>query len=221
MAENDPNSSLMREIDDAVRHDKLMNLWNQFKMPLIYATVALIVVTAGSSIWKNYQQGQAEEATKAFNDARLLYVEQRYDESAKAFETLTHQTRGEMADMAKLWRARALLASGKQKTALRTLQNIVIAPEGRNMFWRDLACLHVFGLVKTTAEVPEQCSGKNESTLSPMLAQFYAAGKWSEGDSKSAEKLLDALIKDENVSLDMKMQARAWQTSLRAQRSKE
>ena len=157
----------------------------------------------------------------ALFERRLLYVEQRYDESAKAFDTLTHQTRAEMADMAKLWRARALLASGKQKTATRTLQNIVIAPEGRDLFWRDLACLHLLGLVKATAEVPEQCTGKNSSPLSPLLVQFHAAGKWKEGDAKAAEKLLDGLIADDNVSLDVKMQARSWQTTIRAERAKE
>lgn len=218
MAEHD---SLMREVDDAVRHDKMMSAWNQFKMPLIYAAVALVIVTAGSSIWKNYQQGQAEKITLAFDAARTLYLDAKYDESAKAFDALTHQTRGELADMSKLWRARALLAGGKQKTALRTLQNIVIAPEGRDLFWRDMACLHVIGLVKTTAEVPEQCSGKTDSPLASVLTQFYVAGKWSEGDNEAADAALKKLIEDESTPLALKMQARTFEPAIRAHRAKE
>lgn len=218
MAEND---SLLREIDDAVRQERMMGLWNHLKMPLIYAAVALIVVTAGSSVWNSYQKSQAEKITLAFDAARAHYVAARYEEAAKSFDALAHQTRGDMADMVKLWRARSLLAFDKKKTALRVLQNIVLAPEGHDLFWRDMACLHVLGQVKSTAEVPEGCSGEKPSPLSAVLVQFRAAGKWSEGEAKAAEVMLEKLADNEQLSPNVRAQGRALETTIRTHAKKE
>lgn len=218
MAEDD---ILMREVNDAVRHDKMMNFWNQFKMPLVYAAIALIVVTAGSSIWNHYQQSRAEEATLALDNAQQLYHAKKFTEAAKAFEGISQQTRGDLADMAKLWRARALLGADKHKSALRVLQNIVLAPEGHDLFWRDLACLHIAGLTKTASEVPEACSGTKPSPLSPLLVQLNAAGKWSAGDTEGASALLGGLAQDTTLSADVRARASAWENTIRAHDAKE
>lgn len=218
MVEND---SLLREVNEAVRHDRMMAVWNQFKMPLVYAAIALIAVTAGSSIWNHYQQSQAERAAMAFDKAQQLYIAQKYDAAAKAFDELTHQTRGDLADMAKLWHARSLLGDDKKKTALRTLQNIIVAPEGRDLFWRDMACLHVMGLVKGVSEVPEACNGSKPSPLSSMLVQLNAVGVWHEGDTKTARELLSALANNPDAPLDARAQARAWETTIGAHSAKE
>ncbi|MFZ4125899.1 MAG: hypothetical protein ACOYJ2_07530 [Rickettsiales bacterium] len=206
MAEND---SLLREVDEAIRQDRLMGLWNHLKMPIIYASIALILVTAGTSIWKHYQQAQAEKITLALANAQSLYAAKRYDQAAKDFEAITHQARGELADATNLWQARALLGAKKDKPALRVLQNIVLAPEGKDLFWRDIACLHLMGLVKTADEMPSQCRGKTASPLAPVLQQIYAASLWQAGDEKAARALLDALASNTELSPNVRAQARA------------
>jgi len=211
MAEND---ILLREVDEDLRRERMMNLWNQFKRPLIYAAVALILVTAGSSMWHSYQQSQAEEVTIALNDAQQLYAAKQYEQAAKQFEAITHRTRGDLADMSKLWNARSLLAAKKNKSAMRVLQNIVIAPEGHDLFWRDLACLHIIGA--EAGAIPETCSGNKPSPLAPLLTQLYAAGKWSEGDAETARTMLGKLAVDADIPTPLRSEANAWETTIRA-----
>ncbi len=218
MAEND---SLLREVDDAVRHDRLMALWNQFKMPLIYAAIALILVTAGSSIWKNYQQAQAEKITLVLEEAAQLYQSKQYDKAAASFETVTQQARGALADMARLWQARSLLGAQKEKSARRTLQNLIIAPEGHDLLWRDLACIHLMGLTGSIKEVPSACSGETASPLSTLLVRLRAAGLWQSGDAAAARKMLETLADDTTLSPDVRAQARGWETTIGAHGAKE
>jgi hypothetical protein len=215
------DDSLLREVDEAVRHDRLMNIWNQLKLPLIYAASALILVTAGSSIWRNYQEKQAEEITLAFEDAQALYAAKQYEKASESFEDITHRTRGNLADMAKLWRARALLGANKKKSATRVLQNIIIAPEGHDLFWRDMACLYLIGATSHIKEMPETCNGTTASPLSPILTQFAAAGKWSDGDTVAAAKLLSDMAKNPETTKAAREQAEAWATTIRMHQRKE
>lgn len=211
MAEDD---SLIREVNEEMRNDRLKAFWNSIKIPIYIAAGALIIITAGTSIWKQYQQSQAEKNTLALADAQALYSAQHYDEAAKAFATLTKKTRSELADAVKLWQARALLGAKKEKPALRVLQNIALAPEGKDLFWRDIACLHLMGLVKTTGEIPSSCHGEKISALSPVLKQFYAAGLWQSGDEKAARALLESLAEDTRLPPDVRAQARAFDVTI-------
>ena len=142
------------------------------------------------------------------------YGAKKYEQAAKAFEKLTHQTRGELADAVNLWQARALLGAQKDAPALRTLQNIILAPEGKDLFWRDIACLHLMGLVKTAGEMPSQCQGKKASPLSPVLQQIYAAGLWQAGDEKAARALLESIANDTTLPPNVRAQARALDTTI-------
>jgi hypothetical protein len=182
MVEND---TLIREVNDAVRADRLQQLWRNYRWPLLAAAVALVAVTAGNSLWRHYQQQQQEATTLAFAQAQGDFARADYALAAKGFEALSHQTRGTLADITRLWQARALLAQGKPKAGQRVLQNIVIAPEGHDLYWRDQACLHLIGL-KTEGAISAVCLGQKASPLAPVFAQMHAARLWQEGEKRQA-----------------------------------
>lgn len=208
MAEND---TLIREVNDALREERLTQFWRYVRLPIFYAALALILVTAGSSVWKQYQQSQAEEVTMGFAKAQEHYRAGHYKKAANAFEQTAQSSRGELADIARLWQARALLAQDKTKDAMRALQTLALAPEGQDFMWRDLACLQLAGLAKST---PKTCAGEMDSPLRPLLAQYHAAALWRSGKDKAAREVLAGLGKDKGLSPSLRAQIRALEQTI-------
>lgn len=214
----DQNDILIREVNDAVRADRLQRLWRQYRWPMLVAAVLLVLFTAGNSLWRHYQQQQAEAMTLAFAEAQGYYQREEFAKAASAFERLRHKARGSLADVAKLWQARALIAQKKTKAAERVLQNIVIAPEGHDLYWRDQACLHLIGL-RIGGAVPPACSGETLSPLAPVLKQFAAAHLWQEGNMTEAKALLDHLQADAATPPLIRQQSTGWAASMRSMKT--
>jgi hypothetical protein len=214
MAEDD---ALIREVNDAVRADRLHRLWQQYRWPVFAAALMLVFVTAGNSVWRHYQRQQAEAATLAFAEAQAYYQREEFAIAAKKFEQLRHQARGSLADVVKLWQARALMAQQKTKAATRVLQNIVIAPEGHDLYWRDQACLHLISL-GSNAGVPPVCHGKTPSPLAPVLMQMNAARLWQEGNTREAKALLEQLQLTAETPALIRQQSGSWGAVMRSQK---
>jgi hypothetical protein len=210
---------LIREVNDAVRADRLQRFWRQYRWPLLVAAVALVAVTAGNSLWRHYQVQQQQATTLAFVEAQGDYARADYALAAKRFEALSHETRGTLADIVKLWQARALLAQGKPKAGKRVLQNIVIAPEGHDLYWRDMACLHLIGLA-TKGAIPPACLGGDASPLAPIFVQMQAARLWQEGEKRDAKNLLEAIAADAATPSALRQQAGMMLATLRSKRER-
>ncbi|MFN7186261.1 MAG: tetratricopeptide repeat protein [Alphaproteobacteria bacterium] len=214
MVENDV---LIREVNDAVRADRLQMLWQRYRWPLLAAAATLVAVTAGNSLWRHYQTQQQQSITLALAQAQGDYTRADYALAAKGFEALSHETRGTLADIVKLWHARALLAQGKLKAGRRVLQNIVIAPEGHDLYWRDMACLHLIGLQKE-GRIPPACMGQTASPLAPVFVQMHAARLWQEGQKREAKALLETMAADAATPPALRQQAGAMLATLRSKR---
>ena len=79
----DQNDMLIREVNDAVRADRLQRFWRQYRWPVMVAAILLVLFTAGNSLWRHYQQQQAEAMTLAFAEAQGHY---QREEFAKAVQ---------------------------------------------------------------------------------------------------------------------------------------
>lgn len=189
--------SLFREIDDAVRHDRMLELWKQYRAPLLAAAIALVVGTAGAGIWRNYQDKQAGLNMQQLSRAQAAYQARKYDDATEKFAALSkNASTPEARDMALLWQARAELKAEKNDAAIATLTTLAEKPQGKDLLWRDLACLRLVGLK------PEQnsCLRAGTSPLSTERNFIRAANLWQEGKADAAAKELKALSTDPDAS---------------------
>jgi hypothetical protein len=85
-------SDLVREIEEELKADKLSALWKEFQIPIIAGVTALILGTAGYSVWNNHVYDQNAKATAAIINAldtaspssALLSVTDKKDHSVAA-----------------------------------------------------------------------------------------------------------------------------------------
>ncbi len=211
MAEED---TLLREVNEAVRHDKLMALWRQYRMPVLAVALLLVVATAGGSLWGNYKDARAGEAMRSLALGQEQFYSDAFDEAAKNFAaTADVAMTGELRDLAQLWQARAWEASGKVAEALPLLERVATAPEGKDLTWRDLACLRL------VARVPEKSACLSANPSSPLAAEralVKAAQLWKQGESDKAVGVLNRLAKSSKQSDAVRTRAQLYLSVLAA-----
>lgn len=193
---NDPTDSLLREVDDDLRHDRMMALWRQYRKPLLAAVIALVVATAGASLWKNYQEKKFGDAMQEFAIAQKQYEAGNYKDAADDFATTADiSINDNLRDQAHLWQARALEKDGRTAEAVKLLEQIATTPEGSDLIWRDLACIRLVGLDASK----HACLNEGASPLSAERDLIRAATLWQDGKSDEAGKILHALANDANA----------------------
>lgn len=208
----EPNDSLLREVEDALRYDRLMNLWRQYRAPFFAAVIALIVATAGGSLWREYRESRATDTLGALASAHRFYEQGRYDAAAKGFAQAEEEAfTGEARDLARLWQGRALEQGGESEKAVDTYASLADKPQGGDLIWRDLACLHLAGIA---GERAADCLKAGGSPLQHERALIEAARLWQAGDAKAADAKLAALAEDANAAEPLRRRAREYRTAL-------
>ena len=207
------NDQVLREIDEDLRNERLRKFWKRYRVPILGAVALLVAITAGSSIWQDYQSKKAGEAMVKL-DAAIQQL-QNGDAAAAAgkFAQLGEESRGDLHDMALLWQARAEAQDNKADAALSTLTTLVKNPLGSDLVWRDMACL---GLMAANADTPASCASSGNSPLKSQRLEWHAALLWQQGKQDEARVLLRAIVDDEGTPQTQRERARRLMRALSA-----
>lgn len=190
------NDQVMREIDEDVRRERMRQLWLKYRSIVIAAVVILITVTAGSSIYGDYQSKKAGEAMFALDAGIQKLQGGDAAAAAKDFAALAGKSSGELRDIARLWQARAEAVGDNAKGAIATLNAVAAKPAGRDLIWRDMACLR---LLAAGADAPDACAAPSDSPLKVQRLEWRAATLWQEGKVDQARALLKDVSDDESA----------------------
>lgn len=207
------NDQVLREIDEDLRNERLRRFWKQYRALILTVVALLIAITAGSSIWQDYQSKKAGEAMLKL-DAAIQQL-QKGDASAAAdnFAKLGKESSGELRDMSLLWQARAESQSNQADAAVRTLLTLASKPTGKDLVWRDMACLR---LMAANADTPKACASPNNSPLKAQRLEWHAALLWQQGKQDEASVLLRTIIDDETTPPNQRERARRLMRALPA-----
>lgn len=203
------DDSLLRDVEDAIRHDRMMALWRTYRGPLFAAAAALVVATAGSALWKTYEKNRAGEAMQQFTIAQQRYEAGDFKAAADDFATTAEiGMGGALRDLAHLWQGRALIADGRTQEAVTVLEQVATAPEGDDAIWSDLACLHLVGIAPTKTD----CLKAGDSPLAGERALVRAASLWQQGKMEEAAALLDSIAANASYSESLRSRARDYRS---------
>lgn len=187
------NDALLREVDSDLRAERMHRLWRQYRLPLAIAIAAIILFTAGDSMWKSYQSKKAGETMVKLDAAIVALQKGESKQSLQQFEALAKQTTGELNDLVRLWQARAQADANAADAAIKTFTDLADHPQGRDLIWRDLACLH---LMSASADVPKPCTDAAASPLQGQRLEWQAAMLAQAGNKDEARRLLNAIAND-------------------------
>ena len=188
------NDNVLREIDEDLRNEKLRQFWRRFRVPILTSVALLVLITAGSSIYEDYRSKKAGEAMVELDAAIQQLQDGQPSEAAGSFAKLAKESNGELHDMALLWKARSEAQAKQADAAVRTLSELAGKPAGKDLVWRDMACLR---LMAANADAPKSCASSTSSPLKSQRLEWHAALLWQQGKAGEARVLLRAIVDDE------------------------
>jgi hypothetical protein len=208
-----PQSSeaFLREVDDAVRQDRLLTVWRRFGRWIVGAVILGLVAFAGWLWWENHSNTRSGETGEEM--AQLVDVVTAGGvPDAKKLEALEKAGQPGYRAGALLLKAAAAAQKGDARAAIATYAQVA-ADESLDQPWRDLA------LVKQTALEFDQM--KPDAVVARMKPLAVAGEPWfgTAGEMVAiaymkmhrhdlAGPMFAALAKDEKVPESIRSRAR-------------
>ncbi len=87
-------SDFFRELEEDIREERIFNLWNKYGNYLIGLALAIVMGTAGYTLWKYFKHRSQLHAHLSFSGAIELIKEGRKDDALKAFQSIAKEGGG-------------------------------------------------------------------------------------------------------------------------------
>ena len=192
-------SDIFREIDEELRRDNLLKLWQRYGKYVIAVAMLALVIAGGVVGWREYQARERRAQAARYASALALIRSGKDAEAARAFAALAHQGGG-YAVLAAFEQAELLAKGGDRKGAVaeydRLAASTAVDPE-----FRDLALL-----LSALQALPEADATATIERLKPLTASgnpwrvsaldLTAAAKLKAGDRAGAREIYQQLADD-------------------------
>lgn len=133
-------SDIFREIDEELRRDNILKLWQRYGKYVIAAAVVLIAATALAAGWREYRTRQRQAEGVRYEAALSLASQGKDQEAAGAFAAIAQNANAGRAVLARFEEAALKAKSGDQAGAMALYQSIA-NDGGTDQAYRDLATL--------------------------------------------------------------------------------
>jgi hypothetical protein len=192
-------SDIFDEVDEAVRREQFIKLWERYG----YLAIAVaVLIVAGVAAWRGYDYWQTKKAADfgtQFTSAAILAEEGKHDEAEKAFARIAAQGTAGYRVLARM-REAAEVAQRDPKAAV-AIYDELAASSATEQPLRDLAALRAALLLADTAPFPEL-----SRRLEPLAAanapfrhsarEILAFAAWKAGDSAAVQKWSQLIRED-------------------------
>lgn len=192
-------SDIFDEVDEAVRREQFIKLWERYGYVVI--AVAVLIV-AGVAAWRGYDYWQTKKAADfgaQFTSAAILAEEGKHEEAEKAFARIAAQGTAGYRVLARM-REATEVAQRDPKAAV-AIYDELAASSATEQSLRDLAALRAALLLADTAPFPEL-----SHRLEPLAAanapfrhsarEILAFAAWKAGDSAAVQKWSQLIRED-------------------------
>jgi hypothetical protein len=120
----DKNDTLLREVDDELRRERMEKLWAKYGIYLLSAAALLVALVGGWKVMEQRARSQAEAGGAKYESAMALARAGKEDEAAKAFDELAKGKQAGYAALAELKLAGSHLKSGRPKDAFDAFESL-------------------------------------------------------------------------------------------------
>jgi len=192
---------IFREVDEDLREDRYREFWRRWGRWVMAAAAVVVVATAGTVAWRDWQVGQRAEDSARFDVAARQATEGAAAEALTAFEALAADGGGGYAMLARLRKASLHAAGNAPEKAVAAL-DAVAADSGLPQLYRDLAgllaALHALEVQDPTAVRARVVPFTAETSPWRHTArEISALAALRQGDRAAARALYQSLVDDQ------------------------
>jgi hypothetical protein len=124
----DKNDTLLREVDEELRRERMEKLWNKYGVYVLAAAGLFVAAVGGYQFINTRDRAAAEAGGAQFETALSLAKAGKADEATKAFEALAASDKAGYAALAELNIASALVKAGKPQDAFAAYEKLAARP---------------------------------------------------------------------------------------------
>jgi hypothetical protein len=197
---NPQEEALFREVDEDLRHEKMVAFWKQFGGLVIGAAVLVVAIVAGAQGWKAYQASEQKAAASQYEAAQDLFAKGDTEGALAALEAVAGNDASGYAPLASLRRAAILAKDGKTDEAV-TAYKMIASDTKVDPVFRDAG--RVLAVMRGMAVLDP---AEVDSLLEPARAgtgpwralaeELAAVSTLKRGDRDAAVALLRGLAND-------------------------
>jgi hypothetical protein len=212
------SDEFIREVDEAVRQDRWLQLWKEHGTYIIAAALAVVVGTAAGVGWRNYQASQRLDEARRYAAAVQLLHQDHPKEAADAFLALAESADGGYGTVARLRAAEAQEKAGEAAAATQSLAQLSADGKASPAYRRLgdlLAAQSDFDHTDPKALIArlEGMAGADESWRYSAL-ELEALAQIRAGDLEAARHTLSVLLGDPRTPADLSRRAAELFTAL-------
>jgi hypothetical protein len=205
------SEAFMREVDDAVRQDQLLTVWQRYGRWILAAVVLGLVAFGGWLYWQHYSKTQSEAVSEQM-DSVLTTAAGGGTPDAKQLDALTKASQPGYRASALLTQAGAASRKGDAKGAI-AIYGAMAADTKMDQPYRDLALIRQTAL-EFEALKPQQVVDRLKPLAIEGAPWFGSAGElvaiayMKMGKNDLAGPIFAAMAKDANVPQSIRSRAR-------------
>ena len=192
-------SDIFREIDEELRRDNLLKLWQRYGRYIIVAAAVILAAGGGIAAWRQHLDGERKAVSTRYFGALSAIGAGKDADAAKMFADLA-QTDGGYALLARFEQA-ALMAKSGDKAGATGIYDSIAKSSGVDEEFRDLAVL-----LSVMRELPDADPKTVIARLAPLTEsgkpwrpsalELTAAADLKAGDKPAALKIYKQLADD-------------------------
>lgn len=205
------NEAFLREVDEELRKDQALHVWQNYGLWIIAAIVALLIGFGGWLYWQSHEESQRAAEGDQFRAAFTALEANKGQEAEATLKELAESNTTGFSAMARFTQADLLLGKNDIKGAA-TIFGAIAADADLPQEFRDLALIR-----QTSAEYdalkPEQVIERLQGLAKKDNAWFGSAGELvaaaylQQGKKDAAGKLFGEIAKDEGVPRSIRQRA--------------
>lgn len=214
--ESAEQNSLFREVEDDLRHEKLLGLWKRFGFAVIGVAVLIVVAVAGYQIHKSMKDGERAEQAALMDKAETALRARDAETATKLLAQLEKEGNDGYRTLARLRHASLLIAQNKVPEARELLAQVAADPATLPAY-RDLATMQD-ALAGLDTDDPKAIEDK----LAPLTVaghpwrhaalEVSALAIAKQGDPARAVRALDGILEDPDATPERRAMVQSLRT---------
>jgi hypothetical protein len=203
-------ADIFREIDEDLRRDRMIRLWQRHGRHIIIAAILIVAATAAYVLWDDHRHRQNEALGLRYSQAAEL-AQADATKAVPAFETLAADAGAGYATLSRL-QAAMLKAKGSDKAGGVAALKAIADDSGVDQPYRDLALL-----LSVSFSADDATPADIEARLQPLTApsnawrfsalELTALARLKAGDKAGAVKSYQQLADDQDAPPSLRARA--------------
>lgn len=214
------NDTLLREVDEELRRDRVRKLWRQFGPFVIGAAVGVVLLVAGFEGWKWWTESSSARSSDQFYAAAKIADGTDFDAAKKALDEVIAQGSGAYPVLAQFREASLLAQQGKIDEAVAAYDALGTSIQEPKL--REMALVMGANLLVDKGDVAavEQRVGGSIAPDSPLrnaAREVLGLVQYKAGQLDAAMTTFQAIMDDPLASRDLQSLVTIYMQQLQAE----